>query len=133
MSETDLLEFEIKKTISEITKAVFSVVQELGHQFDDQINEACLRKELSLRDISYIRVSLPVYYKGHRIDDANFKSYLIVNDLVFVEINSMLLSETFNPSSIKACMLECFKSAGIVVNFMNNNKNDMIQIVMLDS
>jgi GxxExxY protein len=126
------LEFEIKKTIGEITKAVFSVVQEIGHQFDDGLNEACLRKELSLREITYVRVNLPFFYKGHRLDDGNFKNFIIVNDLVLLDVASSFGNENINPAKVKTLLDASGKQTAVVINFMNTNKNDMLQIFTLD-
>lgn len=126
------VEFETKKTIGDITKAVFSVVQEIGHQFDDGLNEACLRQELSLREIPYVRVSLPFFYKGIRLDGADYKNYILVNDLVLLDVASSFGNEAANHNKVMERLQLCGKKAAVVVNFLNSNKNDMLQIINID-
>jgi GxxExxY protein len=80
---------EVNRTTESIIGAAIEVHRHLGPGLLESTYEECLCEELSLRGIPYQRqVSLPVTYKGKRLD-AGYRIDLLVKDEVVVELKAI--------------------------------------------
>ena len=107
--------------INELTEKVISAAIEvhraLGPGLIESVYEECLCKELSLREIPFIRQSaLPVVFKGNRMD-CGYRIDLLVADMLVLEIKAV---ETILPVH-EAQLLTYMKlggwKVGLLINF----------------
>jgi GxxExxY protein len=107
--------------INELTERVISAAIEvhraLGPGLIESVYEECLCKELSLREIPFIRQSgLPVVFKGNRMD-CGYRIDLLVADMLVIEIKAV---ETILPVH-EAQLLTYMKlggwKVGLLINF----------------
>ena len=93
----DLLEADLT---GEIIGAAVSVHQELGPGLLESAYQACMCRELSLRDIPFrCEVELPVEYRVCRLD-CGYRIDLIVDDRVLVELKSVERFSTIHESQL---------------------------------
>lgn len=103
------------------------VSNELGPWLDDSIYEACLRKEFSHQGIGYIRIhSFPFFYKGERLEDTGFRFNVIVEDMVLVEVNSLVGWNPKYEDLMKRNLAICKKKHCLSVNFRAESESELI-------
>jgi GxxExxY protein len=108
-------DFQTEAAVKKIYDAALAVHEEIGSGQLDQLYEACLCKELSLRNVSFIRLKpFPFFYKDQRIDDLGMMLHIIVDDLVLVEINSFDLMDDI---ALLTRMNMCGKKVSVVLSF----------------
>lgn len=79
----------VNRLTHEILSAAFEVHTELGPGLLESAYEACLEHELRSRGLLVQRqLSLPVHYKGVRVD-AGFRIDLLVEDRVVIEVKAV--------------------------------------------
>ena len=106
----------IIENLYDAAKSVYSYEWEGAN---DVIYENFLCQELTKRNMSVVRLKpLPVFYNGNRIDDVDIRCLLIVEDCVFVEINSFL---SLSEERIRAEMFYCKKEIALVMNFASES------------
>lgn len=72
----------------QIVDSAYEVHKSLGPGLLESAYEACLKHDLSLRDIKYFsQKEIPLIYKGVKVDIA-YRLDLLVEDTVIVEIKS---------------------------------------------
>jgi len=104
---------EIAKTILD---SAYQVHSALGPGLLESVYEACLMRELELRNISVAsQVILPVIYKGMKVD-SGYRIDLVVENCVVVEIKS---SENVSPVHY-AQLLTYIKLANIRLGLLLN-------------
>ena len=100
-----------------ILGAFYAVGRQMGHGFLESVYQAAMFLELTERAIKVrANVRLPVRYKGRVVGD--FKTDLVVEDKVIVEVKAMRLIE---PSS-EAQLLNYLRASpdvevGLILNF----------------
>ena len=108
---------EIEVLAKQVIDAAFKVHTALGPGLLESAYEACLERELTLRDIAFkSQVSLPVAYEGVSLD-VGFRLDLLVADKLIVEIKAV---EKPNPL-FEAQLLTYLKLTnlrlGLLINF----------------
>ncbi len=107
--------------INELTKQVIAAAIEvhrtLGPGLLESVYEECLCKELSLRNIPFVRqTGLPVEFKGSRLE-CGYRIDLLIADTVLIEVKSV---ETVLPVH-EAQLLTYMKlggwKVGLLINF----------------
>ena len=81
--------FAENRIAQQVVDSAFMVHSALGPGLLESVYEHCLSHEFGLRNIAVKRqVTLPIHYKGARID-AGFRIDLLVGELVVVEIKAI--------------------------------------------
>jgi GxxExxY protein len=104
-----------------IIGCAIEVHKELGPGLLESIYEKCLIHELKLNGFDVKnQISIPLFYKG--IDmDCNLRFDILVNDLVVVELKSVVMMNPIFEAVLLTYMKLLQKPKGILVNF--NCKN----------
>jgi len=105
----------------EIIGCAIEVHKELGPGLLESIYEKCLIHELKLNGFEVKnQMSIPLFYKG--IDmDCNLRFDVMVNDLVIVELKSVIMMHPIFEAVLLSYMKLLRKPKGILFNF--NCKN----------
>ena len=105
----------------DIIGCAIEVHKELGPGLLESIYEKCLIHELKLNGFDVkSQMSIPLFYKG--IDmDCNLRFDIMVNDLVIVELKSVVLMHPIFEAVLLSYMKLLRKPKGILFNF--NCKN----------
>ena len=105
----------------EIIGCAIEVHKELGHGLLESIYEKCLIHELKLNGFEVKnQMTIPLFYKG--IDmDCNLRFDILVNDLVVVELKSVVMMHPIFEAVLLTYMKLLLKPKGILFNF--NCKN----------
>ena len=84
-----MVKLEVNKTTESIIGAAIEVHRHLGPGLLESTYEECLCEELLLRGIPFHRqISLPVTYKGKKLD-AGYRIDVLVNNEVVVELKAI--------------------------------------------
>ena len=106
----------MKETTRKIIGAAIEVHRALGPGLLESAYQQCLCRELTLREIQFQRqVSLPVEYKGIRVEAAYRLDFLV--DGVVVEIKSAIAIEPVHEAQILTYMRLGGWSLGLLINF----------------
>jgi GxxExxY protein len=101
----------------EIIGAAIEVHRELGPGLLESVYEACLCHELALRGLSLERqVSLPVQYKGVRLD-CGYRIDLVVEGTVVVELKSVDVVHPIEEAQLLTYLRLSGKRVGLLINF----------------
>jgi GxxExxY protein len=106
---------------NELTKriigAAIEVHRNLGPGLLESAYQECLCHELHLNGIGFQRqVSLPVNYKGLRLDCA-YRLDLLVEDLVIVEIKAIDELDQIHSAQVLTYLKAAGKEVGLLMNF----------------
>jgi GxxExxY protein len=97
--------------------AAVDVHRALGPGLLESAYAECLARELTLRDIPFRReVSLPVDYKGVRID-CSYRLDLLVAESVVVEVKAVPTIESINLAQLLTYMKLGAWPLGLLINF----------------
>jgi len=100
-----------------ILGAAINVHRQLGPGLLESAYEACLRRELRLRDVPYSRqVPLPVRYRGMRVD-CGYRLDLIVAGVVIVEIKSIKKVLPIHRAQVLTYLKLTHLRLGLLINF----------------
>ena len=89
----------------------------LGPGLLESAYEECLARELTLRDVPFLRqVALPVEYKGLKLDCA-YRIDLLVRSQVVVEIKSAVAIDPIHEAQLLTYMRLGAWSLGLLINF----------------
>jgi GxxExxY protein len=100
-----------------VVDAAFAVHKELGPGLLESVYEACLCRELSLRNIPFrAQVALPVTYKGMRVE-AGLRLYLLVADAIIVELKSVQRIEPVFEAQLLSYLKLTGLRLGLLINF----------------
>jgi GxxExxY protein len=107
--------------INELTERVISAAIEvhraLGPGLIESVYEECLCKELSLREIPFIRQSgLPVVFKGNRMD-CGYRIDLLVADMLVIEIKAVEMILPVHEAQLLTYMKLGGWKVGLLINF----------------
>jgi len=115
----------------EIIGAAIEVHRNLGPGLLESVYEACLCSELSERGVPFRRqVSLPVAYKGKRVD-AGLRMDLLVNDCVVVELKSVEKLLPVHEAQLITYLKLTGKKIGLILNFNVRRMSDGIKRLVL--
>jgi len=79
--------------------------------------EACLAKELALREIRFVRQQeLPVVYKGEKID-CGYRLDLIIEERLIVELKSVEVLDQIHTAQLLTYLKLTGIKTGLIINF----------------
>ncbi len=101
----------------EIIGAAVEVHRELGPGLLESAYQACMCRELALRQVPFrSQVELPVDYKGCKLD-CGYRIDLLVNDRVLVELKSVERLSTIHESQLLTYLRLSRTRVGLLINF----------------
>ncbi len=101
----------------QVIGAAIEVHRELGPGLLESAYQACLCRELSLRDVRFEQqVPLPVEYKGLKLD-CGYEMDLLVADTVVVELKAVKDHHDVFDAQLLTYMKLARKSVGLLLNF----------------
>ena len=110
----DLIEADLT---GEIIGAAISVHQELGPGLLESVYQACMCRELGLRQIPFrSQVELPVEYKGCRLD-CGYRIDIVVDNSVLVELKSVESLSAIHESQLLTYLRLSRIRVGLLINF----------------
>ncbi len=120
--------FHQQSILGKVRNAVLEVYREVGTSNNDSLYEVCLRKEFSLQGIPYVALaSLPCFYKGERIDAAVFGLFLLVEDMILIEVNSLYDFLESYEDSARDNLEVCGKQHCLLLNFKAEAEHGVIK------
>ena len=113
----DSTETKINPITEKIISAAIEVHRVLGPGLLESAYEECMRHELNLRNISFIRqLPLPVKYKGVSLD-CGYRIDVLVADTVVVEIKAVELLLPIHEAQLLTYLKLGKWPAGLLINF----------------
>jgi GxxExxY protein len=113
-SRIDLIEADLT---GEIIGAAIAVHQALGPGLLESAYQACMCRELSLREIPFrSEVELPVEYRGCRLD-CGYRIDLVVDGRVIVELKSVERFSSVHESQLLTYLRLSKIRVGLLINF----------------
>ncbi len=110
----DLIEADLT---GEVIGAAISVHQELGPGLLESVYQACMCRELGLRQILFrSQVELPVEYKGCRLD-CGYRIDVVVDSRVLVELKSVEHLSAIHESQLLTYLRLSRIRVGLLINF----------------
>ncbi len=101
----------------EIIGAAIAVHRELGPGLLESAYQACMSRELSLRQIAFrSQVDLPVHYKGILLD-CGYRIDFVVDDRVIVELKSVERLAPIHESQLLTYLRLSKLRVGLLINF----------------
>jgi GxxExxY protein len=105
----------------EIMGYAIEVHKELGPGLLESIYEKCLIFELNKNGFNVVnQLSIPIKYKDIELD-SNFRLDLLVNDLIIVEIKSVVQLLPIHQAQLLTYMKLLKKPQGLLLNFNSTN------------
>ena len=109
-----------------IIGAIYDVYNKLGPGLLESVYEAALAYELKKRDLKVERqIEVPILYDGKRID-TDLRLDILVEDLVIVELKSVLEMKDVFYLQIDTYLKLTGKHLGLLVNF---NTDDIVHSI----
>ncbi len=114
-----------KKYLDELTYEIIGssieVHKALGPGLLESVYHKCLRRELSIRGISFLsELSIPIFYKGDSLD-VDLKCDLFVENAIVLELKSVDKMLPLFDAQLLTYMKLLEVSKGILINFNVNN------------
>jgi GxxExxY protein len=115
--ENEPIPDRVNEVAKQVVDAVYKVHVTFGPGLLESTYEACLCRELFLRDIPFERqVELPVVYEGMRLD-SGYRLDVIVANLVIVELKAVELLNKVHEAQLLTYLKLSGKRLGFLVNF----------------
>ena len=109
---------ELNALSGTIIDAAMDVHREFGPGLLERVYEAALAHELSLRGISSRRqVAAPVIYKGEILDEEAYRTDLLVEETVVVELKTVPALLPIHESQLHTYLRLSQKCLGLLINF----------------
>ena len=109
---------ELNQLSSEIIKAAINVHKELGPGLLESVYKKCMVLELENMDRNVkAEVSVPIIFKGYKIDDEGFRIDLLVDDTVIVELKSVEKVKDVHKKQLLTYLKLAKKPLGLLINF----------------
>ena len=123
----DRLKYKDENDLSyTIIGAIYDVYNKLGPGLLESVYEAALAYELKKRDLKVERqIEVPILYDGKRID-TDLRLDILVEDLVIVELKSVLEMKDVFYLQIDTYLKLTGKHLGLLVNF---NTDDIVHSI----
>ena len=123
----DRLKYKEENDLSyTIIGAIYDVYNKLGPGLLESVYETALAYELKKRDLKVERqIEVPILYDGKRID-TDLRLDILVEDLVIVELKSVLEMKDVSYLQINTYLKLTGKHLGLLVNF---NTDDIVHSI----
>lgn len=122
----------IESVIRNVKNAAVDVYNEAGAGLGDHLYDACLRKELSYQQVSFVRIySMPFFYKGERIDDIGGSIFLLVENCLLVEINGFADLRRYNEDLMRTQLRQVSQSTALIINFNVDDSSKLFKRVSI--
>lgn len=117
MMESEPIPDRVNEVAKQVVDAVYKVHVTLGPGLLESTYEACLCRELFLREIPFERqVEVPVVYEGMRLD-SGYRLDLLVAGLVIVELKAVDQLNKVHEAQLLTYLKLAGKRLGFLVNF----------------
>lgn len=117
---------ELNALSAQVIQAAVEVHRRLGPGLLESVYCSCLELELKLRGVDCrSEVSLPVEYRGHRLDQG-FRLDLLVRDQVIVELKAVEKVQPVHVRQLLTYLRLSGKPLGLLMNFNENLLRDGI-------
>lgn len=101
----------------EILDACITVHKEMGPGLLESVYEACLQKELELRNVnSKSQVRLPLHYRGEELSK-DFRIDLLIENEIIIEIKAVEIVLPVHQAQIISYLKLADKRLGFLINF----------------
>ena len=101
-----------------IIQAAIAVHKELGPGLLESVYQSCIVIELENMGIKFkAQVSMPISYRGKKVDGQGFRLDLLVEDKVIVELKSVEKVEPVHKKQLLTYLRLAGKSLGLLINF----------------
>ena len=108
---------ELNETTAQIIGAAIDVHKALGPGLLESTYEACLCRELSLRELAFERQkALPVEYKGIKLD-CGYRLDIVVAQTVVIEIKAISNIEPIHEAQLLTYLKLGGWKVGLLINF----------------
>lgn len=108
---------EYNELCSEVIGSAIEVHKELGPGLLETVYEACMISELKERGLKVeSQVSLPLYYKGQKLDK-EFRIDLLIEDKVIVELKAVEELKDIHEVQLMTYLRLSNKKLGLLINF----------------
>ena len=109
---------ELNKLSSQIIKAAINVHKELGPGLLESVYQSCMVIELDDMNIkTESQVPLPVFYRGQKVNEEEFRLDLLVDDLIIVELKSVEKVLPVHKKQLLTYLRLTKKPLGLLINF----------------
>ena len=109
---------ELNQLSSQIIKAAINVHKELGPGLLESVYQSCMVIELNDMNIkSESQVPLPVFYRGHKVNEEGFRLDLLVDDFIVVELKSVEKVQPVHKKQLLTYLRLAKKPLGLLINF----------------
>jgi GxxExxY protein len=109
---------DFNQLTSQIIQAAIVVHKELGPGLLESVYQACITIELERMGIDFkAEASLPISYRGKKLDKQVFRLDLVVEDTVIVELKSVEKVEPVHKKQLLTYLRLAQKPLGLLINF----------------
>lgn len=109
---------ELNQLSSGIIRAAIAVHKELGPGLLESVYQSCMVIELEDMGIELkAEVSLPIFYRGKKVDGQAFRLDLLVENTVVVELKSVEKVEPVHKKQLLTYLRLADRPLGLLINF----------------
>ena len=120
----------INEISSTIIGAAIEVHKTIGPGLLESAYEACLCRELQLREVKFsTQVSIPLVYKEKKLD-CGYRLDMLVEDLIVVELKSCDRIEAIHKAQILTYLKLLGRNLGLILNFNVPMMKDGVQRIV---
>ena len=118
---------ELNQLSSEIIKAAIAVHKELGPGLLETVYQSCMLIELASMGIEVeSEVSVPVVYRGRKVNAQGFRLDLLVENTIVVELKSVEKVDPVHKKQLLTYLRLADKPLGLLINFNESLLKDGI-------
>ena len=118
---------ELNQLSSKIIQAAMAVHKELGPGLLESVYQSCIVIELENMGVRFnAQVSLPISYRGKKVEGQGFRLDLLVEDTVIVELKSVEKVEPVHKKQLLTYLRLADKPLGLLINFNQSLLKDGI-------
>ena len=109
---------ELNRLSSRVIGAAITVHKELGPGLLESVYQACMMIELrSMGARAQSEVSLPIYYRGEKVEGEKFRLDILVEDTLIVELKSVEKVMPLHKKQLLTYLRLAKKPLGLLINF----------------
>ena len=109
---------ELNQLSSQIIKAAIRVHMELGPGLLESVYQACMLIELKDMGINVqSEVSLPIFYRGQKVNENGFRIDQLVENTIIVELKSVEKVQDVHKKQLLTYLRLAKKPLGLLINF----------------
>ena len=109
---------ELNQLSSKIIRAAINVHKELGPGLLESVYQSCMIIELQYMGLGVqSEVGVPIYYRGHEIQEEGFRLDLLVEDTIVVELKSVETVHDTHKKQLLTYLRLADKELGLLINF----------------